>query len=131
MRRQRRRLMHYSGFALHDGTVLAMSPIRKPTPHMIKRDRLSIDEDGVCQEYAGAGRELSDVHNETRMRFLDIIATRLNTRRSLRELVLPALLKLQTDIDEMRRQLADIQRLLANRPPADAQGNTNASSYEF
>ncbi len=115
MRRQRRRPMHYTGSTLHDGTVLAMYPIRKPTPHIIKRDKLSIDEDGVCREFAGAGRQLSDVHNETRMRFQDIIATRLNTRRALRELVLPALLKLQADVKEMREQLADIQRLLANR----------------
>jgi hypothetical protein len=89
-----------------------MCPIRKPTPHIIKRDRLSIDRDGVCQEYAGAGRELSDVHNETRMRFLDIIATRLNTRRAPREIVLPALLKLQTDVDELHNRLDRIERLL-------------------
>jgi hypothetical protein len=126
MRRQRRRLMHYTGSTLHDGTVLAMYPIRKPTPHIIKRDNLSIDDDGVCREFAGAGRQLSDVHNETRMRFQDIIATRLNTRRAIRELVLPALLKLQTDMDEVRNQLADIQRLLANRPPADSWANTKA-----
>lgn len=30
--------MHYAGHSLHDGTVLAMYLIRKPTPHIIKRD---------------------------------------------------------------------------------------------
>lgn len=115
MRRQRRRPMHYTGHSLHDGTVLAMYPVRKPTPHIIKRDKLKIDEDGVCQEFAGAGRELSDVHNETRMRFQDIIAMRLNTRRAIRELVLPHLLKLEQDLNDLHNRLDAIQGMLASR----------------
>ena len=64
--------MHYYAHCFHDGTVVAAYPIRKPIPKVIKQDRLRIDEDGVCREWAGAGKELSDVQNESRMRFQNI-----------------------------------------------------------
>ena len=104
--------MHYYAHCLHDGTVIAGYPIRKPVPKVIKRDRLKIDEDGVCREWAGAGKELSDVQNESRMRFQNIIAIRLNTRRAIRELVSPQLLKLQEDVNCMRDQLDEISKIL-------------------
>ena len=112
MRRQKRRHMHYSAICLHDGTVTAVYPVRKPIPKTIKREKLRIDEDGVCHELAGAGKELSDVSYEGRTRFQDIIATRLNTRRAIREMVFPYLLKLQKDMDDVRNQLDHIQQLL-------------------
>jgi hypothetical protein len=116
MRRQKRRPTYYSTICLHDGAVIAVYPVRKPIPKTIKRDKLRIDEDGVCHEIVEAGKELSDVHNEVRMRFQDIIATRLNTRRAIREIVCPLLLKLQKDIDDVRNQLDNIQRLLKGQP---------------
>jgi hypothetical protein len=112
MRRQKRRAMHYSAISLHDGTVTSARPVRKPTPKTIKQEKLRIDEDGVCREWSRAGKELSDVNNENRMRFQNIIATRLNTRRAIREMVCPYLLKLQKDVDHVRNQLDHIQRLL-------------------
>jgi hypothetical protein len=104
--------MHYSAHCLHDGTVIAAYPVRKPTPKTIKQEKLRIDEDGVCREWAGSGKELSDVKNENRTRFQDIIATRLNTRRAIREMVCPYLFKLQKDMDHVRNQLDHIQRSL-------------------
>lgn len=102
MRRQKRRSMHYSAISLFDGTVIAAHPIRKPTPKTIKQEKLRIDEDGVCREWSDAGKELSDVHNESRMRFQNIISARLNTRRAIREIVCPYLLMLQKDMDHLR-----------------------------
>jgi hypothetical protein len=118
MRRQKRRPIHYTTRSLHDGTVLAAYPVRKPPPRTIKRDKIRIDEDGVCREYAGAGKELCDVYNESRMRFQDIIATRLNTRRAIREMVLPSLVKLRCDVNEIRGQLDHIQGLLSGQSDA-------------
>ena len=118
MRRQRRRPMHYTTHSLHDGTILAAYPVRKPPPKTIKRDKIRIDQDGVCHDYAGAGKELSDVHNESRMRFQNIIATRLNTHRAIREMVLPRLEKLQGDINEIRLKLDCIQELISGQREA-------------
>ena len=116
MRRQRRRHMHYSVHCLYDGTVIAAFPVRKPIPKVIKRDKIRIDEDGVCREWADAGKELSDVRNDARMRFQNIIATRLNTRRAIREIVSPQLLRLQEDIDNIWSQLDEIRGLLGGPP---------------
>lgn len=116
MRRQKWRQMYYSAICLYDGTVKAAYPVRKPIPKTIKQEKLRIDEDGVCREWAGAGKELSDVSNETRMRFQDIIATRLNTRRAIREIVCPYLLKLQKDMDDVHNKLDHIQQLLKGQP---------------
>jgi uncharacterized protein YhbP (UPF0306 family) len=102
--------------ALYDGTVTSARPVRKPIPKTIKREKLSIDEDGVCYEWAKAGKELSDVNNESRMRFQDIIATRLNTRRAIREMVYPYVNKLQKDIDGVRNKLDQILQLLTHQP---------------
>jgi len=106
--------MHYLASTLHDGTVLAAYPVRKPTPHVIKRDHLKIDEDGVAFVYSGAGRELSDVENQTRMRFQNIIATNLNTRRALRELVLPPFEEMRCEIATLRAELEDVKRAFAH-----------------
>ena len=108
--------MYYSTISLHDGTVIATHPVRKPIPKTIKRDKLRIDKDGVCKETLFTGKELSDVTNESRFRFQDIIATRLNTRRAIREIVCPFLLKLQKDVDDVRSKLDHIQQLLRGEP---------------
>ena len=129
MRRPRRRPMHYSANSLFDGTVLWAYPVRKPTPKMIKRDNLKIDEEGVCSEWLGAGKELSDVNNDTRTRFQDIIATSLNTRRALREVVLPELAALRDEVAAVRSQLDRIELLLSEtlRLPSSSRSETSPS----
>ena len=94
MRSPRKRALHYSAISLHDGTILAAYPMRKPAPRIMRRDGMRTDADGVTRTFPGAGHELSDVRNESRMRFQDIIANRLNTRRALRELVVAPLAEL-------------------------------------
>jgi hypothetical protein len=115
MRKQKRRPMYYSAMSLFDGTVTSAYPVRKPIPKTIKAERLTIDEDGVCREWADTGKELSDVNNESRMRFQDIIATRINTRRAIREIVCPYLIKLQKDVDDLGDKLDHIQRLIESQ----------------
>lgn len=112
MRRQRRKPMHYWASALYDGTVLAAFPVRKPTPKRIKQDNLRIDEDGVCQGWLSAGKQLADGRDENRFRFQNILATSLNTRRALREIVLPHLMALQAEVAAMRTHLGHIEQML-------------------
>jgi len=112
MRRQQRKPLHYHSEALYDGTVIAAFPIRKPLPKVIKRDNLRIDDDGVCREWLRAGQELSDPNNETRFRFQNIIATNLNTRRALREIVSPRVAELRAEIATVRTQLGHIEKML-------------------
>lgn len=107
--------MYYTAICLNDGTILAAYPVRKPVPKIIKRDKLKIDEEGVCHEQTGAGKELSDAHNESRFRFQDIISTRLNMKRLIREMIFPYLIKLQKDITEVHNKLDQIQKLMSHQ----------------
>lgn len=114
MGRQRRRPMYFTVHRLHDGTVLASYPIRKPSKQELKSERMRIDPDGVAREWADNGRNLSDVNNDTRTRFQDIIATNLNTRRAVRELVEPRLAETLEEIGKLRAQLDRIEALLTS-----------------
>ena len=116
MRRQQRRPMHYHARSLYDGTVVAAFPVRKPAPKVIKRDNLKIDEDGVCIEDIHAGKHLSDFRDETRYRFQNIVSISLNTRRALREIVLPRLAVLQQEMESLRAQMDRIEQLLTAQP---------------
>ncbi len=111
MRKPGRRPMHYRAHTLHDGTVTAAVPIRKPP----KRKRCRVDPEGVAIEYADSGKNLSDVNYEDRTRFQDIIAVNLNTRRAIRELVLPRVTELQKDLQALRERLERIEGLLVER----------------
>lgn len=115
MQRQRRRPMHYTAICLHDGTVLSAFPIRKPIPKTIKQEKLKIDEDGVCRGHSTAGEHISDVNNDNRTRFQDIIATRINTRRTIREIVLPAIHELKQELTEINDRLNRIENMLSRQ----------------
>jgi hypothetical protein len=91
---------------------LAAYPIRKPAPKIIKRDNLKIDDDGVCEETLRSGKHVSDCQYENRFRSQNIIANRLNTRRSIREIVLPKLAMMQQEIAAMRTQFDRIEQML-------------------
>lgn len=115
MRRPRspKRPMHYLVRRLNDGTVLAACPIRRPAPRIMKRDGLRVEADGITRVHSGAGKELSDWNNETRFRFQDIIATNLNTRRAIRELVLGPLIELRKEMAELRAEVDRLHGLLS------------------
>lgn len=113
MKRERRRPMHYLASDLFDGTVLAAFPIRKPHPRSLKRDGTRIDPDGVADGSSRGGKHLGDPQYDDRTRFQDIIANRLNTRRSIRELVVPPMAKLQEEVTSLRAEVARLAELVA------------------
>lgn len=112
MRRPRRRALYYQAFILHDGTVQAAFPIRKPISRGNYRDFFRADDDGVCKEIARSGKELSDWNYEDRFRFQDLIANRLNTRRAIREMIFPRMDAIENEIREIRKILDKIQMCL-------------------
>lgn len=111
MPRPRRRPTYYTAITLHDGTVTAAFPIRRPSKQELKQDGRRIDADGVAKGHALGGRELGDARNEERFRFQDILATRLNTRRALRELVAPEIEELAQEVRGLRAQLDRVEAL--------------------
>ena len=115
MRRQHRKSLHYDASSLFDGTVLAAYPVRKPTPHVMIRDNLRIDVEGVCREWMTAGKKYSDYRLENRFRFMDIMANRLNVRRAIREIALPELVAVREEIAALGAQLDRVEQLLGPR----------------
>ena len=92
--------------------VIIARPIRKPLPKTIKREKLKIDKDGVCRELTFSEIEFSHLPLEKRVHLQDVISNRLNTRRAIREMLLPQFAKLQEDLNEIRRQLDQIQQTI-------------------
>ena len=120
MRRKPRRPIYYSVMCLWDGTVLSAYPVRKPMPKTLKQNHMRIDDDGVCREFGENGAELSDVHNQTRTRFQDILANSLNTRRAIRAVLVPRLEALETEFKTLQTQLDRIEHAIAALPGARA-----------
>jgi hypothetical protein len=93
---------------MNDGTVMAAFPIRKPPERKMKERGWRMDKDGVCEESRGSYLRRIDFNDPGRIRFFDIMANRLNTRRSIREIVLPEIKALQNEIQELRREIREL-----------------------
>jgi hypothetical protein len=106
--------MYYYASRLNDGTVIATFPVRKPTPHVMKRDHLRIEEDGICEGGLRSGAELRDCNDDRRFRFQDIIANSLNARRAVRDIALPILKELREEVAAVRSQLDRIEKLFGD-----------------
>jgi hypothetical protein len=102
---------------LADGVVLSAFPVRKPSERAIKETKRRIDKDNVCRETGINSKEFSNIDNENRFRFQGLIAAALNTRRALREMVLPEIAALIAEIALLREQLGRIESKIENRAP--------------
>lgn len=118
MPRTRRRQTYYAVHLLHDGTVIAAYPVRKPCPRILKRDGMRIDEDGRAIEFSRNGVEIGDPGNPTRMRFQDILAVNLNSRRAIRERAGGPLDELCREIRALRAEVAELRADVARKTDA-------------
>ena len=96
-------------YGFHDGAVMGVAPDRKPTDKKIKQDRMHIDEDGVFRETLYDSTYWHSWKLEKRVKLAEVLANRLNMRRSIRELVLPELESLQQLVQSLQEQLARIE----------------------
>ena len=109
-RKPRRRPVHYTTFAYADGAVTLCTPTRKPLPKQIKQEGLHIDNDFVCKEYQSTTGEFGGRPVEQRVRFADLLANRLNMRRAIRDIVMPALEDIQSSIERLHKRLDEIEQ---------------------
>jgi hypothetical protein len=119
MRRQRRRRVHYTGTEVSDGTVLAAYPSRKPSKRTMKERGWKIDDDGVCIKASDSWIGEFHVTDPGRLRFFDIIANRLNMRRSIREIALPKIEALQKEIHELKDEVRQLTSFLLKQEKSD------------
>lgn len=113
-RKPQRRPVHYVTFSYRDGAVVSCHPTRKPTKKRLKSTGERIDEDLVCQEFLYGCDNFTEWPTENRVRTADLLANRLNMRRSLRELVLPELAALKASLVELDERLDRIETVLAD-----------------
>lgn len=106
--RPRRRPIYYIAVTLHDGAVIASYPTRKPPPKEMKRHAYRLDADGILNDKSQPGFGIGSWEYENRFRFQDILANRLNTRRAIRELVLPVLEDLRQEVAALRAEIAQL-----------------------
>jgi hypothetical protein len=111
--KRRRRPVHYTAFAFHDGAAVACSPHRKPSKKKLKEDGDRIDEDFVYREYYYTPQSVYEWSDELRVRFADLLANRLNMRRAVREIAVPHLEAIQTQLLALTKRLERIERALA------------------
>lgn len=111
-RKPRRRPVHYFAYAMRDGAATACFPTRKPSVKKIKEEGIRIDPDLVCQEFLYGASSPETWEPEQRIRTADLLANRLNMRRTVRELVLPELAEMGKALQAIQGRLERIEQML-------------------
>ncbi len=109
----RRRKAYYRVWALSDGTIVSAIQDREPrkSRYMPKPES---DPDGVLVEYPQKVYSHKDREGWVTGMYHTIVSTRLNIHRSLREMVLPNLSKIETQLSRISKRLDRIERLARN-----------------
>jgi len=108
MRKARRRPVWYCASSMPDGAVIGAHPVRKPRKEHLRLMGQRIDADGAADmvgSYVGAIGDMNDIQ---KARFSIALATRLNTRRAVRELILPELAAINEKLDRLERRLSEL-----------------------
>lgn len=98
----KRREIYYSAFTLGDDTVMHAGQVSRS-------GRERGDSDGVVREHPTSGHDFRGLPDIAVARNLIVIATHIDVRRALRELVLPLL-------DDLRQELASLHAEVTSLP---------------
>jgi hypothetical protein len=104
-KKPRRRDVYSIAFVFPDGSAFSCGPERKPSDRKIKEDGLYIDEDLVFKEHKYGADEWGSWPEDRRRELGQIMAIRLNTRRAIRELVLPKLEAIENSLSRIESRL--------------------------
>ena len=107
-RKPARRKVHYFTSGFSDGAVISAGPDRKPSAKALKERGLRVDSDGVFCETRYGPSEWHLWDDQQRVKVVTVLANRLNTRRAIRELVLPELASIQKTLANIQRRLDKI-----------------------
>ncbi|MEL7499016.1 MAG: hypothetical protein AAFN77_15520 [Planctomycetota bacterium] len=108
-KKPRRRKVYSIAHGFHDGAVFACGPERKPSEKRIKEEGIYVCPDGVFKEDLRSPTEWQSWDVEQRVKTVTILANRLNTRRAIRELVLPELEEIQNSLVEINERLKRLE----------------------
>ena len=117
-KKPRRRDVYSVAFVFPDGSAFACAPQRKPSSKRLKDDDAYVDEDFVFREQRYGPDEWVSWPVDHRRELGQIMAIRLNTRRAIRDLVLP-------ELEGIKAMLANIQKRLDQ-----IEGSSGIQSHE-
>ncbi len=113
-KKPRRRDVYSIAFVFPDGSAFSCGPERKPSAKRMKVDNMFVDDDLVFKEHMYGTTDWHAWPDQHRRELGQIMAIRLNTRRAIRELVLPELKVIQDSLHAIEVKLDAIdQRLKA------------------
>lgn len=115
-KKKRGRPVHYTTFTYVDGAAWTCTPTRKP-----KQEKVASDADYVVNELLSSAKDFHDESDAIRARISDILATRINSRRAIREIAMPSLARIEASLLALHERLERIEQALAlKQPPASA-----------
>lgn len=99
---RKRTPVHYVSLSFHGGASYSASPDRKPS----KKNCLAQDDpDLVNREYFDGKEQYEKFPDDARRHVGAILATRINTRRAIRDLVLPELEAIKQSLSELHAKV--------------------------
>lgn len=104
----RRKPAYYLTYGLKDGTITAVLQTRKPLKKSLRRGE-KIDEDGVYRTYVHECSDYQDLEDRHYVTRHVALAGRLNTRRAIRELVLPRLDEIASQLEAINQRLDKLE----------------------
>ncbi len=108
-RKPRRRMVHWVTSGFNDGSVTGCHSELKVSEKRAKEEGIYICPDGVQREYTYKPSEFRGWKVEQRVRVSDILSNRLNTRRAIRELILPELVAIAETLQRIEDRLDRIE----------------------
>ena len=109
-RKRQRKEQHYLTIGYRDGAVTACLPKRKPSAKSLEFMGDVVDDDFVYREYHQSADEIFELPAEVSVRLVDVLANRINTRRAVRELVLPELKAIRESLETIHQRLDRLER---------------------
>lgn len=115
-RKKRRSQVHYLTFGYRDGATTNCLAKRKPRDKELKDMGDHVDADFVYREYHHGFNEIYEWGEAQRSRASDTLANRINTRRAIRELVLPELEAIQKSLASLHDRLDQLEQQINPSP---------------
>lgn len=110
---RKRRPVYFQCFNLPGGATYAATPTRKPyTKKGEKPSPLANDPDLVATELETTLDDYDAYPTDTKQRAFPVLANRINTRRAIRELVLPELTAIVETLGRIEERLDRLERFV-------------------
>lgn len=111
-KRRRRRDVYSIAFVFPDGSAFCCSPERKPSEKHMKERGEYADEDFVFREYKYGPHDWTEWPKDHIRELGQTMAIRLNTRRAIRELVLPEFKAVLDSLAEIHNRLDHLETMI-------------------